>query len=341
MPRDKGWSIRPFFQVVAGVCLLLALVLDPGCQPHHEVKLTEATPIRDSHAVPAAIAAGAESGAADVGTMHATGTRVESASASNINNVPPPAVAAVASPTDGFEAMLKRDPLEALRQLHQEFAAADRSYTCVFTRQEMLSSGMGPEQDVSVKFRSEPYSVAMEFTRNPGLVKRALFVKGKWRDETADEEELKDQALVQPAGMAGLLIKSLKQPIRGPLARKTGRRAIDQFGFERAIDLLVKYCDQAKAEGALTLTYEGEADFKGRRVWVIKRMLPYTGPDSGYPDLVAMIYIDQEHHVPIAIHTFSDTKCDAEHLIGKYEYRDIDFNADITDADFEPATYGL
>ena len=107
------------------------------------------------------------------------------------------------------------------------------------------------------------------------------------------------------------------------------------------MDLIVQYCEKAREAGALKLTYEGEADFKGRRVWVVKRVLPYTGPDGEYPDLVANFYIDQEHRIPIAIHTFSDEKCTVEDLLGKYEYRDVDFDADVTDADFEPATYGL
>ncbi|HPF39040.1 MAG TPA: DUF1571 domain-containing protein [Phycisphaerae bacterium] len=337
MPRDKGWSIRPALQVVAGLGLLAALVLDPGCHANHDVKLIEATPIHTTHVESAATESTPRSNASDMTAMQVAPTRA-GADAPHAA----PAVDTKSSGTKGgFESLLASDPLEALRQLHEGFAATDKSYTCVFTRQEMLASGMGPEQDVAVKFRSAPYSVAMEFTRNPGLVKRALFVEGKWRDEEAKDEELKDQAVVQPAGMAGLLIKSLKQPIRGPLARKTGRRSIDQFGFERAMDLLVKYCDQAEADGALKLTYEGEADFKGRRVWFIKRELPYTGPDSGYPDRVANIYIDQEWKVPTAIHTFSDDQCDAAHLLGKYEYSDIDFSAEITDADFEPSTYGL
>jgi len=53
------------------------------------------------------------------------------------------------------------------------------------------------------------------------------------------------------------------------------------------------------------------------------------------------MYIDQAYRVPIAIHTFSDARCRPEDLLGKYEYSEIDFNADVTDADFDPATYGL
>lgn len=340
MPRDKGWSIRPFLQLVAGAGLLLALILDPGCHANHDVELVEATPIK-----PVRVDAGDPSPAQPAGTpemnaMRASESRVEAATVGGPSPTETHHVVQVET-NDNPTMLLKANPLEWLRQLHREFAQSDQSYTCVFTRQEMLANGMGPEQDVHVKFRPEPYSVAMEFTRNPGLVKRALFVEGKWRDESADSEELKDQAFVQPAGVAGLLVKSLKQPIRGAMAKKTGRRAIDQFGFERAMDLLVKYCEKAESEGVLTLTYEGEAEFKGRRVWVIRRELPYTGPDSGYPDRIAKIYVDQEFRVPTAIHTFSDDQCDAAHLLGKYEYRDIDFNADVTDADFEPATYGL
>lgn len=335
MPRDKAWSVRPLLQVIALGCLALALVLDPGCHAHHDVILDEPRPITDARTQPRVAPPAPEPGDHAMATMQVADSQVESAHVSTPNATPD------VDTREGMEALLRRDPLQALRVLHREFAEADPSYTCVFTRQEMLASGMGPEQDISVKFRPEPFSVAMEFVRNPGLVKRALFVKGKWRDESADSEELKDQAFVQPAGVAGLLVKSLKQPIRGTMAKRTGRRAIDQFGFERAMDLLVKYCDKAQADGALKLTYEGEADFKGQRVWVLRRELPYTGPDSDYPDRVAMIYIDEQLRIPVAIHTFSDDQCDAAHLLGKYEYRDVDLNANVTDADFDPATYGL
>lgn len=339
MPRDKGWSVRPVFQWLAGACLLLALMLDPGCHTENSVELVQATPIKQSRAVSADPTPGTES--RDTLSMSA----MQVANNDPVEPVDDPSVSTsivntAAADAMGFESVLESDPLEALRRLHSEFAAAGRSYRCVFTRQEMLSSGMGPEQDISVIFRPEPFSVAMEFIKNPGLVKRALFVKGRWRDEDA-EEELKDQVFVQPAGMAGLLVKSLKQPIRGAMAKRTGRRAIDQFGFERAMHLIIEFCEKAKDAGALKLTYEGEAEFKGRRVWVIRRELPYTGPDSGYPDLIAHFYIDQEHRIPIAIHTFSDPQCRVEDLLGKYEYRDVNFDADVSDADFEPATYGL
>lgn len=341
MPRDKGWSIRPLLQVIAGACLLVALVMDPGCHANHEVTLVDAKPIKSARSEPPMAKSAASETSSKTGKMTATNSHVEAASViSDASSSSAHARTVRGTHADSMVALLRRDPLEALRQLHRDFAERDPSYTCVFTRQELLGTGMGPEQEIAVKFRSVPFSVAMEFTRNAGLVKRALFVQGKWRDESADPE-LKDQAFVQPAGVAGLLVKSIKQPIHGTLAKRTGRRAIDQFGFERAMKLIVDYCEKADARGELKLTYEGEGEFKGRRVWVLKRVLPYSGPDGEYPDRVAKIYIDEALRVPVAIHTFSDDQCDAAHLLGKYEYRDIDFDANVTDADFEPATYGL
>lgn len=339
MPRDKKtFALRPYLQIVAGLGLLVALVLDPGCRANHDVVIQEATPIRPSP--PHVKQVSTVDGRATTGSMnavepHGTPTQVASAKADSA----PPTVVAPAVPP--FESLLATDPIAALRHLHAEARDANKEYTCLFTRQERLSSGVGPDQDIRVKFRPNPHSVQMEFVRNPNLVKRVIYVDGRWLDESASDPQLRDQALVQPYGLAGVLIKSLKQPIRGTMAKRSGRRTIDQFGFVNALDLIATYCEKADAEGTLTLTYEGVAEFEGRRVWVLKRVLPYTGPDGKYPDRVAIFYIDQEYRVPIAVHTYSDDAARPEDLLGKYEYREINFSPGLTDADFDPSTYGL
>ena len=340
MPRDKKtFRLRPYFQILAGLGLVMALVFDPGCRGDHEVVIQEVKPVRPPPANVQPVST--DDPTPSTGSMsfvEAESNTTKVASAQAQSSQPPATTPSIVSP---FESLLATDPLGAMRKLHAEAQAAANEYTCLFTRQERLSSGVGPDQDIRVKFRPTPHSVQMEFVRNPKLVKRVIYVDGRWRDESASDPELRDQALVQPHGLAGVLIKSLKQPIRGTMAKRSGRRSIDQFGFVRAMDLLVKYCETADAEGALTLTYEGVGEFEGRRVWIIKRVLPYTGPDGPYPDRVAIIYIDHEHRVPIAVHTYSADATRPEDLLGKYEYREINMSPGLTDADFDPATYGL
>jgi hypothetical protein len=253
----------------------------------------------------------------------------------------PTVVAAERETAEPFERRIRRDPLSALieaRELHRQNV---KDYQCTLVKQEALPSGMSEEQEIDVKFRQEPYSVLFHWRRNPGLADRVLYVKDRWIDADADDSDDRDLAVCQPGPVARLLIKSIKQPIHGKLAKRTSRRFVDEFGFTRALDLLIKYCERAKKEGVLKLEFCGESRFDGRPVWVIRRHLPYTGEGGVYPDMLAEIFIDKEYRIPVAVYCFSTDFKDSKHLLGKYEYRDIKLHAGLTEADFDPATYGM
>lgn len=242
---------------------------------------------------------------------------------------------------DPVERLLREDPLAALRELRTKHLQEVRDYRCTLVKQELLDSGLSAEQELEVIFRQEPYSVVLHWVRNAGLANRAVYVKGKWTDEGADDPAERELALCQPGKLGSFFLKSIKMPIHGFAAKGAARRSIDEFGFGRTLDLLIKYCETAKGRGELTLEFRGEGRFDGRPVWVLHRHLPYTGESGIYPDRTAEIYIDQELHVPVAVYCYSDDEQKPENLLGKYEYRDIRFNVGLTDADFAPETYGM
>jgi len=242
---------------------------------------------------------------------------------------------------DPFERLIRHDPLAALVEARQRLVRESRDYICNFVKQERIGSTIRAEQEVSVKFRPQPYSVMMHFVRNAGLAQRAIYIKGKWTDDDADDPALRELAVCQPGKGLSLLLKSIKQPIRGTMAKRTSRRSMDEFGFERALDLLIKYCSMATERGELTLEFKGESHFDGRPVWVIRRVLPYTAEGGMYPDRIANIYIDKAYHVPVAVYCYSADDSDPMNLLGKYEYRNVRFNPGLTDKDFDPATYGM
>lgn len=253
----------------------------------------------------------------------------------------PVALASVNAPRNTFEELVRRDALAALVEARSRLDREGLDYTCIFIKQERIGDAMTAEQEIEVKFRPKPYSVMMHWLRNPGLAQRVIFVQDKWVDENAETPEERDLAVCQPANGLSLLIKSIKQPIKGTFAQRTSRRSIDEFGFRRALDLLVKYSEIAKERNELSLELIGETSFDGREVWLIRRHLPYNGEGGLYPDRVADIYLDREFCVPIAVHCFSSDACHPQDLLGKYEYRSVRFNQGLTDRDFEPATYGM
>lgn len=252
-----------------------------------------------------------------------------------------PIVMAATVTQDPFEKLIRTDPLEALIQSRERHATQVRDYTCTMVKQEMLPSGMSEEQEIDVLFRQQPYSVVLTWRRNPGLAERVIYVKDRWIDEDADSDDERQLAVCQPGAVARLLVKSIKQPIHGKLAQKSSRRYVDEFGFARALDLLIKYCEIARESGDLKLEYCGETRFDGRPVWVVRRTLPYTGIGGLYPDRIAEVFIDKEYRVPVAVYCYADDAKEKHNLLGKYEYRNIRMQAGLSETDFDPKTYGM
>ncbi len=242
---------------------------------------------------------------------------------------------------DLFEKLIRTQPLRALVQARDKHRRTVSDYTCNFVKQELLPSGMTDEQEIDVKFRAEPFSVMMHWLRNPGLAERVVYVRNRWIDKGAATSDEREQAVCRPIPPLSSIIKSIKQPIRGGRARDASRRCIAEFGFERSLDLLIQYCQLAEERGELDLKYRGESYFDGRPTWVIQRHLPYTGEDGRYPDRTAEIHIDKEYGVPVAIYCYADDEMKPEHLLGKYEYRNVRLGVGLGESDFDPKTYGM
>lgn len=242
---------------------------------------------------------------------------------------------------DPFEALMQRDPLAAMIEARIQHLRDVVDYECVMVKQELLPSGMSEEQEIKVKFRHAPFSVYMDWQRNPGLAVRVLYVKGRWTDAAAKNPEERELAIAQPGIIARIFVKSIKQPIHGRLAKEASRRYLDDFGFQKTLDRLIAVSETAKSKGELTLDLIGESQFDDRPVWVIRRRLPYTGEDGPYPDHTAEIFIDKEHRVPVAVYCYSDEDKKPNHLIAKYEYRSVRMRVGLTEKDFDPATYGM
>lgn len=242
---------------------------------------------------------------------------------------------------DPFAKLIRDDPLSALIESRARHIREVKDYRLTMVKQEMLPSGMSSEQEMNVKFRQEPFSVVMHWVRNAGLANRLIYVEGRWTDSDAESVAESKLALCQPGAVVQLFKKSLKIPIHGALAKRTARRSVDEFGFKRTLDLLIKYCQIAQSRDELDLSLAGASYFDGRPVWVVRRRLPYTGDAGIYPDRTAVIFIDKKYRIPVAVYCYSDDKEEPEKLLGKYEYRNIVFNVGLSDADFDPQTYGM
>jgi hypothetical protein len=228
---------------------------------------------------------------------------------------------------DPIEAEARRDPLGLLRKVRDRYHAEVHDYRCHFTKQERVGHKVRPIENMNVMFMEDPYSVLMTWPESPRPAQRVLYVEGKWTDSDGQR-----MAKVQPEWALEKLFGTMKRPIDDRLARSKARRCIDQFGFGRTLDLIIKYAEMAKAEGKLRLEYRGRSSIAGRPTYVFVRHLPYTGDDGRYPDRVLVCHIDEEYLLPTAVFTYADDL--EKETLGVYITTDIELNAGLSPADF-------
>jgi hypothetical protein len=179
--------------------------------------------------------------------------------------------------TDKNERLAHTNPLEFFRRCREHYDQTIHGYRCNFLKQERVGDKLTSEQVTDVRFLNDPYSVDMVWTRNAGPAARALYVKGKWRNNKGQEE-----AWVRPSGAVLGLLK-IKQPIDGPRAQKAARRRIDQFGFRSSLDLIIKYSEKAARNHELDLRFIGDGHIENRPTYVFERRLPTPARKSPTP----------------------------------------------------------
>ena len=196
-----------------------------------------------------------------------------------------------------------------------------RDYTCTLIKQERIGGRVSNEQEIAVKYLADPFSVAMRWTpETAGLGDRVLYVEGKYND----------MMLVRPTGVLNKLVGTVMRTPDGPQAMQSTLRPVNQFGFHRSLESLLKVYRQARAAGDLTERFGGFAEVAGRKAVVLVRVLPAK---DNYPAATTLIYIDLEYLVPIAVEGY-----DWDHqLSSRYIFKDIRFNVGLTSEDFTPA----
>lgn len=227
--------------------------------------------------------------------------------------------------------LAKTDPLALLREALRRYDALPvRDYTCRFLKREKLRGVLRPPQEIRVKFRESPFSVAMVWTQNASLGDALLYVEGRYRDSSG-----RSRMLVRPKpALQWLAGKSVLKLPDAPEAMRTSLRPCTEFGFRRALQNLLKVYEQARAAGEGEMRFAGLTDVGGRTCLVLTRVLP-KGKD--YPAAVTETCLDLETLLPLRIVGYD---WDGS-LLCDYEYRDVKINPGLTEKDFTPAANGI
>lgn len=212
------------------------------------------------------------------------------------------------------------DPIALLEQALIRCDRDIRDYECVFERQERINGELLPTQRVKVAYNDDPRTVHMVWLEDNGQVRQAWYADG---ENLSDEGET--QVVIEPAGK---VLRALAPPIEldpnGDIALRTSRFGINQFGFRVTLERILDGVHRFGADGVMQIAYVGEGQIDDRPTHVIVRRLPYTGPDSPYPEAKLIVHLDQEWLVPVAIYCYADAG--EQELIGRYVTTQIKLN---------------
>jgi hypothetical protein len=227
-----------------------------------------------------------------------------------------------------------RDPVAFFKAALDRYDRSVRDYTCTFSKQERLNGRLGEEQVIETMFRESPFSVRFKWVENADKCARVLYVADRWIDDS------QQMAVVEPGAIARLFVPYVMRPIHGKDARKSSRRTIDQFGVRNSMVLTLKYVELAREKGLPnTFEYKGTGKHAGRQTLLFERHLPYEREGSVWPDRALVVHIDRELMVPVSVEAYAD---DAKTiLLGRYQTKDLKFNADLPSSTFTKEGMGL
>jgi len=198
-------------------------------------------------------------------------------------------------------------------------------YKCIFEKQERINGILFSNQIILVKFRTKPFSIAMEWIENPPIADRIIYIENK-ND---------DNMLARPTNP---ILRSITGIVYSKpdceMSRSSTLKTIDKFGFLSSINQLLFYYELGRKNNDLIEEEPQIVSLNGRECLKLVRFL---SSGKKYPAYKTSIYIDTMYYVPVLVEAINKQG----DLLYKYYYRDIKFNIGLSNEDFEPENNGM
>ncbi len=203
-----------------------------------------------------------------------------------------------------------------LQTMKDNYDSGIVDYTGTFTKQERVKNKLLKAQIIDFKFRNKPFSIFMEWKKNPGKADRMLYVKG----------QNNNKMVVHPRGLLGW-IKSVERNPKGKDVLKTSLRTCDKFGIRNLLDRVTGLYEGNMNDKGFTAKYIGAEEIDKRPCIVLETVMPNNKIS---PTRRLILVVDINYRLPVSI-----TSLDGKgNLISKYSYTDLNFNTGLKGKDF-------
>lgn len=203
-----------------------------------------------------------------------------------------------------------------------------RDYTAHFVKKEMVGTHY-ITHNMDMKFRTQPFSVYLHF-RDPHEGRQVLFVKGANRG----------QILVQEKGLKGLAGTIPLDP-SSPLALSENRHPITDIGIANMLDSVIRQWELEGRYGEIDVKYFPQAKLGDHPVKVIRTSHPKRYRQFKYH--TTQLYLDEKSLFPVRVEQYDWPQREGEKpvQVELYMYSSVRTNQGLSNADFDPRTYGM
>jgi len=217
---------------------------------------------------------------------------------------------------------------DGLKVVHKSLDVLGKiqDYSCTFIKRERVDGQLTDYSYIDMKLRHEPFSVYMYFQQPTSIRgQEALYVQGKNNNKL----------IGHTVGIQGALVGTLHLDPAGALAMRGNRYAITMCGMKKLLEKLVELSKTKVQARDCEVRFFTGASVDNRPCTVLKLTSP--GRIEGFPLAHAMLYMDDEWHVPVRFecYEYPTRPRNAEPiLVEEYTYTNVRFNQNFTDADF-------
>ena len=198
-------------------------------------------------------------------------------------------------------------------------------YTAEMLKQERVDGELRDAERANLKLRHAPFSVYMKWTEGDAG-REVLYVEG----------EHEGDMLVHPGGWRGRFLSTLSVDPRGSLAMSESRHPVTEAGLMNLVEKHLQHKIEDLDAGDVEATIR-EVEFDGKPA----RELAVTYGDRERNPVYhrAILLLDVASGLPVASYNHGWTSIDRDGdeatLVERYEYRSIDTQTALGDADFD------
>ena len=223
-----------------------------------------------------------------------------------------------------FVKLAREDQVGLLEQLRATYDQNIQDYTMTLVKRERLAGKLSGSQVIDCRFRSEPFSVYLEWKQGADKAERILYVPGR----------LGPKMLARPRGAASWFVKTAKVDPKPRRAKEASLQTIDGFGWIKSLDSLIEKTSSARKRGELVEAFLDDAEYDGTETLAVEFRFPKR-PEYGYGRI--KMHFSRETLLPVATFIWDWE----DRMLAEYSFLDVKVNVGLEDSDFEPKVCGL